>query len=267
MRKFRQPKLWRRCTGRWRVLPGLLIVGTQRGGTSSLNRYLRQHPCVVGACWKEVHFFDDRDGNYGRGLNWYRSHFPTRREFARLERADGRKRFAFEATPNYMYKPEAAARMAHDVPNARLVVLIRNPIDRALSAHKNITSKGRISESFQSMAERELGWIEGGGEMPKPLLRRGLYAEQLERLFEHFPREQVLVMTSEEMYVSPQSACKAVFDFVGLDPHPIEVGTAYNRSKDRAKMDAALRDRLNAFFAPHNARLEELLARELGWKD
>src|SRR5688572_14326389 len=111
-------------------LPDFLIVGAMRSGTTSLHKYLQAHPDVFVASGKEVHFFDRR---YGRGLDWYRSRFAG----VTTERVVG------EATPAYMYDENAIARIAHDLPDARLIVVLRNPVDRAYSHYWRNRSRGR----------------------------------------------------------------------------------------------------------------------------
>jgi len=130
-----RPSLRRLLTSGRRVLPDVVIVGAQRAGTTSCFRYVEQHPQVVGAIRKEVHYFDV-DAKFAKGEGWYRAHFPTTRELAALERSDGLRRLVMEGTPAYMFRDYAPARMVALLPEAKLVALLRNPVDRALSNWK-----------------------------------------------------------------------------------------------------------------------------------
>ena len=110
--------------------PDFLIIGTQRGGTTSLYDYLSEHPCIAGAVKKEIEFFDL---NYHRGIGWYRAHFPSVLERLYARRARGRKLVTGEATPYYLFHPHAPRRMQEAAPESRLIILLRNPVERAYS--------------------------------------------------------------------------------------------------------------------------------------
>ncbi len=252
-----------------RVLPDAIIVGAQRCGTTSFFRYMKQHPQIVTSPWKEVHYFD-REVSFAKGPGWYRAHFPTRFSLARKTRADGLRRVTLEGTPAYLYRPAAAPRMAALVPNARLIVLLRDPAKRAPSNYRNAKRKGRTDESFAELVAREQAWLAAGSPPdpdPKPrhLLRRGMYVEQLEHLFGYYPREQVLILESEKMYADPQASCDQAFEFLGLPPHPIDSGRVHNKTKSKTEVDDETRERMAKFFAPYNRRLEQLLGRQFEW--
>src|SRR6187397_1377370 len=121
---------WGRATSSLRALPDFLILGAQKAGTTALYSYLRRHPAIVGPSWKEVSFFDR---HYARGEAWYRGNFPTRLRHALAERRAHARAIAGEASPSYVFHPSAPERVAALVPDARLIALVRNPIDRALS--------------------------------------------------------------------------------------------------------------------------------------
>ena len=126
-----------------RPLPDFLIIGTKRGGTTSLWRYLIQHPLVprLFPAWntKTSHYFEE---NFHRGEAWYRSHFPTARQRAALERRHGAPPKAGEAAPLYMFHPLGSSRVATVMPGVRLVVLLRDPVERAYSHWKERRTEG-----------------------------------------------------------------------------------------------------------------------------
>ena len=120
--------LFHRITAPFRALPDFLIVGAQKGGTSSLYAYLAQHPSVLPSFRKEVKFFDC---NYFCGHTWYRAHFPLRYKLSRGNRITG------EGTPNYLFHPTALQRLALTLIDVKIIILLRNPADRAYSHYQH----------------------------------------------------------------------------------------------------------------------------------
>src|SRR6185437_11031226 len=185
-----------RATAPLRMLPGFLIVGAQRCGTTSMYRALADHPAVRKAVLhKGVHYFDM---NYYRGINWYRAHFPLA--------ATGR--VTFESSPYYMFHPLAAERIAADLPGVRLIVLVRDPVERAYSAHTHERARGFETEPFERAIGLEPDRLEGEAERIAALgrlshsdqhhayLARGRYVEQLDRLERLFGRMRIHVVDS-----------------------------------------------------------------------
>ena len=204
------------ATGR---LPTFLIVGAMRCGTSSLAHYLRGHPQVALAEQKEVHFFD---AQFARGADWYRNQFI----------GAGSALAVGEATPNYMFKPEVPARMAALVPDARLIAILRDPIDRAYSHFRHNVARGREPLTFDEAlaAERER-------QLPSrdrhDYLRRGHYLPQLQRLCEHYPRESLLVLLFEDLVADPRKVFGELCAFIEVDDsyRPPVLGTPVNATQ------------------------------------
>jgi hypothetical protein len=250
-------------TARARPLPDFLVIGAQKAGTTALYAYLRRHPAITGPSWKEVSYFDR---HYARGAAWYRGNFPLRRG-----------RLVGEASPSYLFHPLAPRRAAALVPDARLIALVRDPVERALSHYHHEVDFGREHLSFEDALEQEEARL--AGELERMLadpryfsrawwdhtyLARGRYAEQLERWYAAFPPEQVLVLANEELAGRPAETYARVLDFLGAAPHELD---SYPRVFDREypDMDAATRARLADYFAGPNRRLYDLLGRDLGW--
>jgi hypothetical protein len=253
-----------RATASMRPLPDFLIIGAQKAGTTALYAYLRWHPGITGPSFKEVSYFDR---HYARGERWYRAHLPAR----------SRSRLVGEASPSYLFHPLAPERVAALIPDARLIALLRDPVDRAFSHYQHEVSLGREPLSFEEALDREEERMSGEVErmIREPsyfshawwnytYAARGLYAEQLERWFAVFPREQLLVLVSEEMLDDPAETYPRVLDFLGADGHEL---SSYPRifSRDYAAMAEPTRRRLQDFFAKPNRRLGALLGRELPW--
>src|SRR5262249_27856015 len=130
-----------------------VIIGTQRGGTTSLYRYLIDHPDVAGAMLtKEVHYFDT---NLRRGPGWYRAFFPTKAARDRHRRRTGRELVAGEASPYYLFHPLVPDRAHELLPDAKLVVMLRDPVERAFSHHGHEVELGYEQLGFAEALDRE----------------------------------------------------------------------------------------------------------------
>ena len=253
-----------RLTARARPLPDFLVIGAQKAGTTALYAYLRSHPDITGPAWKEVSFFDR---HWARGIGWYRGNLPL----------GVRGRLVGEASPSYVFHPRAPERVASVVPQAKLVVLLREPGARAYSHYHHEVSLGREPLSFEdALAAEEMRL---SGEMERLLadpryfsrawwdhtyVARGRYAEQLERWISVFPREQLLVLASEDLARSTEATYATVLAFLGARPHDLD---AYPRIFERAyePMAPTTRAWLDETFAEPNRRLEGLLGRRLPW--
>ena len=257
---------FRVMTSRWRVLPDFVIVGAQRSGTTSLFDYLGRHPQVFPAFRKEVHF---HDLHHDRGLGWYRAHFPLT---WRMSEGD----IAGEATPNYLIHPDAPRRLQATTPDARLIVMIRNPIERTHSSWRLMSSRGIETASFKDAIAREqrtpdplVGESTGGPERLGSALQflyvaKSRYAEQIERWLEFFSQEQLTVIASEDLFVNPAGVLSDLSKFLGIDPWDPASFPALNRVAP-ASIDDGLRQELAEYFRPHNRRLELLLGRTFDW--
>ena len=252
-----------RATASARPLPDFLILGAQKAGTTALYAYLRWHPDITGPSFKEVSFFDR---HYAKGERWYRAHLPMKRR-ARVG----------EASPGYLFHPLAPERVRQMIPNARLIALLREPVERAFSHYQHEVALGREQLPFEDAVDREDERM--GGEVERILrdpayfsyawwnytyVSRGLYADQLARWYDVFPREQLLVLLSDELAEDTAGTYRRVLDFLGVAAHDLD---AYPRIFDRdyADMDPATRTRLKERFEEPNRRLAQLLGRDLPW--
>jgi hypothetical protein len=255
-----------KATARVRPLPDFLILGAQKAGTTALYAYLRRHPQITGPSWKEVSFFDR---HYSRGEAWYRGNFPN------ALRARG---LVGEASPSYLFHPLAPERVAAMLPEARLIALVRNPVDRAFSHYQHEVALGREPLSFEDALAAEDERLRGEEErmLADPTYfshawwnhtyrARGRYAEQLERWLAVFPQERLLVLPSEDLLADPEASHGRVLEFLGAAPHRLD---SYPRVFERQyqPMKPETRLRLAAGFAEPNLRLYALLGRNLDWE-
>jgi hypothetical protein len=266
LRKVARNAVWTfgRLTARRRPLPDFLVIGAQKAGTTALYAYLRWHPGITGPSWKEVSFFDR---HWWRGEAWYRGQFPLR----------AGERLVGEASPSYLFHPLAPGRARSLVPDAKLVALLRDPVDRAYSQYQHEVALGREPLSFEDALaaedDRLAGEVERLTEDPRAFSRawwdhtyaaRGRYAEQLERWLAVFPREQLLVVPTEELGERPAETYASILAFLGAEPYEL---SDYPRVFDRdyEPMRPETRAALAESFAEPNRRLEALLGRELRW--
>jgi len=252
-----------RATASIRPLPDFLILGAQKAGTTALYAYLRWHADITGPSFKEVSFFDR---HYAQGERWYRGHMPVRR-----------RTLVGEASPSYLFHPLAPERVARLLPDARLIALLRNPVERAFSHYQHEVALGRELLSFEEATAREEERMRG--ELERMLsdssyfsyawwnytyLARGRYAEQLERWFASFPPEQLLVLFTEDLAADTAGTYRRVLEFLGAGVRDLG---SYPRIFDR-DYDAMAREtrrQLEQVFAEPNRRLAALLGRELPW--
>ncbi len=256
--KNRDPPLERIETAHLRQLPDFVIIGTQRGGTTSLYRYLTAHPDIGSALRKEVHFFDRY---FEKGMNWYLANFPVR----------GEAPVVGEASPYYLFHPDVPERARSVVPHAKFIALLRNPVDRAYSQYQMRVRKGLEPLSFEDAIDKEHERLSSSDD-PSSLtwryysyVKRGLYVDQLERWMSVFPREQFLILKSEDLYSDPERILHRTLAFLGLQPWSPENFKAHHLI-GYSDMDPATRERLAEYYAPYNQQLYAFLDEDLGWE-
>lgn len=234
--------------------PNFMILGAMRCGTTSLYNHLLQHPRICPALTKELHFFTE---HYERGLAWYLAQFPP--IGARSDLLTG------EASADYIDSVPAADRVLRHYPQTRFVVLLRDPVERAISHY----FLNRLLGSEPGEIEDALlpGVDPARGDRPLgEYVQRSLYVNSLRLWLDRFPREQFLVLPAERLFASPELVTGKVFEFLGLAPH---AGIDYrprNRGP-RTPVDPGLLDCLRRFFQPYNQALENLLGMRFGWAD
>lgn len=249
-------------------LPDFLIIGTQKGGTTSLYNYLTTHPRIYPARTKEILFFDYK---FTKGQTWYRSHFSF---FSKLKTVT----LTGEASPDYLYHPHAARRIATLLPNVKLIVLLRNPVDRAISyywwevkgRHESLpmhaafhTEDERIHSGRQKVMKNRHYYSFAHEHFS--YLDRGKYAEQLERYFCYFERENMLILRSEDFFSDTQKEFDKVLQFLGLPAYRLAKPKPKNTGTYRRKTDPELKQYLAEYFQPYNQKLYELLHFDFDW--
>ncbi|MER2597901.1 MAG: sulfotransferase [Caldilineales bacterium] len=263
---------YRRATWWARQQPDFLIIGAQRSGTTSLHAYLQQHPHLLSASKKELHFFDGgldaRVDTFTRGEHWYRAHFPCK-SLGALHRP------AFEASALYSFSPWAAPRIAAQYPQIKLIVLLRNPVERAISHYFHEVQRGYeplpLLDALHAEEERLRPALEQQNYKDARFIhysykRRGVYHDQLRWYRRYFAPDQLLVLLSEAFFADAQATLQRVFQFVGVDDRfQVKDLRPRNAGQNQTPVSDAVYAYLHAYFQPHNQSLDELLGFRCGW--
>lgn len=263
---------YRLLTWQYRGLPDFIVIGAQKSGTSSLYYYLGQHAQLKSAYEKEVHFFDgglnSKVDNYQKGEPWYRSHFP-------LYRNTGMDQKIFEGSPFYIFNPLVPKRIAEFLPEAKLIAILRNPTERAISHYFHEKRKGReslpIMDALQAEEERLKAVIENKdykNEIYKnySYKSRGLYYNQIKRYLDYFQMNNILVINSEKLFLEPDSTLRRIFQFVGVDAElMVRDLKPRNVANNRTEVESCVYDYLENYFRPHNQMLYKLIGENYGW--
>jgi hypothetical protein len=242
-----------------RLSPGYLIVGTKRGGTTSLAEWVDQHPdvapCLHG---KGARYFDV---NYDRGLDWYLSRF---------ERKKPPWRITGEASPYYMYHPAAISRIAEVLPHVKLIAVLRDPVARAWSEYRYEMARGHEKETFERALDLEDARISPDRAFLQQdptyaafsyrhfsYLARGHYAQQIDHMRQYFPREQILILQSERLFSDPQGQLSRVWSFLGLEGVTLKGLEPRNANATNDAIGRTCLRRLQEYYLPLNERLYE----------
>ncbi|WP_019507957.1 tetratricopeptide repeat protein [Pleurocapsa sp. PCC 7319] len=241
--------------------PDFIIAGASKSGTSSIHYYLSRHPQILLSHKKEIDFYRK---NFQRGIEWYLAHFPTL--------TDREDFLTGEATPNYLRFPEVAQRIKDTFPQVKIIILLRNPADRAISWHYHKLNTGLTNQDLASAIAEEIERLASVSETeiintgyynPDNILS-SLYIYKLKPWIELLGREQFLILKSEEFYSNPHRIMAKVFKFLGLPNCPLENYPQVNAGSYN-QVDSDLRETLVNYFAPYNQQLEEYLDIKFDW--
>lgn len=239
-----------------KTAPDFIILGAQKAGTSSLYMYLTQHPHIIPALRKEVEFWSWK---YRRGHDWYFAHFPPLPK--------GGEFLTGEACPGYFDFYVTPERIREFLPDVKFMVLLRNPVDRAISHYYHWVRRQQetlpLSEAIAA-AKQELEEQGNAWDLPSNYLARGIYVEFIQHWFSLFPREQFLFLESEAFYQNPSASLQQVYQFLNLANYPLTDHRKYNAGSYRPA-ETDIRQELQAFYKPYNQKLQALLDCEFSW--
>lgn len=236
-------------------LPDFLIIGAMKSGTSTLRANLDAHPDVF--CAREQHFFNL---HYGKGTDWYRAKFA----------GAGDVRLIGEKCPEYLHNPVAVDRMASLLPDARLIVLLRDPVERAYSHYWQERRIGKETLEFADAVAAEPRRIAEGATRFS-YIDRGRYLAQLERICQRYPRDALLVLVFEELREAPSKVFGAACRFLGIDdtflpPAVDEVRNPYRTYRPQWLFRAlAKNDRWRKLPPGVAVRIQKMMTRQIGY--
>lgn len=232
--------------------PDFLVIGAQKCGTSSLYDYIVEHPSIKKAKRKEIHYFDKY---LTKGIHWYKSQFPKKKKNSTF--------LIGEATPKYLYDP-AVPQMVHDLfPDVKLIIILRNPTDRAFSHYKKKLRCNAISSSFEEAIHNDLQNKKESYENLIDLLGRGLYLEQIQRWLEFFPKEQLHIIFTKDLARNPAETMHKVFQFLNLPNYTQKNYTRSNvATNNEVTLNPETRKSLENFFRSYNNDLQAFLRKE-----
>lgn len=265
-----------KLTSRSRMTPQFLIIGGQRCGTTALYKKLIQHPAVLGAgLHKGVHYFDTA---YARGPQWYIGHFPRLATARRIQQQTGTYPMTGEASPYYMFHPLVGERIAGDLPDVKLIAILRDPVERAYSAYTHEKARGFETETFDRALELEPARLQGEEDRLRSdptyvsrhhqhnaYLARGRYIEQLLRLEQIFGRDRLLVLDFDDVFDDVRHSMGELTRFLGLpDWTPEEI--PQRNARPRSPLPDETRRRLDAYFTDCDQRLAQWWGRTPSWR-
>lgn len=253
-----------------RLEPSFFIIGTQKGGTTSLFNYLIQHPDILSPHHKEMRFFDKY---FDYGFDWYNYYYPKFQK----------GKITGEASPEYLYNIHTPQRMHQAYPGAKIIVMLRNPIDRAFSNYNMIKSWGEEPLSFEEAIETE---IERTKEEKQQLLAgtplrflykvmhytyadRGFYSKQLKHWFKYFDKSQFYFIRSEDFFADPKQQTAFVLDFLDLNRSDsildaIKFKVA-NKGTYQSELGDQVRESLTELYQTEEEELDKLLGIKFNW--
>ena len=278
--RFSFEKLYRKMTSRLRQLPDFIIIGAGRAGTTALYSYLIQHPLIAAASTDnnesvaDLHFFEYIISN---NIQWYRSHFPI------LFSKSNKHKNSFitgEYTSTYMYHPDVPKRIFNLLPKIKLIVILRNPIDKAYSTYQQQFRFGEYTTSFEDTINAEFRRIDLNKDFPElnsnnydfenfvaqNIIRHGVSADYLETWLKIFDRKQILILNSDDLKKSTKETLRRVFNFLNVSNYDIKDTSQVNVGK-YPTINKITRKKLIEFFKPHNQRLNKLLDTEFDWNN
>ena len=253
---------YRFVTSHKRCIPSFLIVGAQKSGTSSLFSYLSAHPSIVPPIKKEIHFFDWYS-KFIKGESFYRAHFP-------LRNCRNESFLSFESTPYYMYHPLSAKRISSFFDKIKLIFLLRDPTDRAISHYwheanyvgsEPLSMKEAFGIEYQRLRSEE-SKIKSDPtyysyeHQRHSYLDRGLYYEQIKSFADHFDRQNLCFIKSADLFSSPYKALSKIYKFLSIENTPPDSLSVHNEGDYSSNASTRIRSLLDRFYFYPNIRLK-----------
>jgi len=251
-------------TSSFRVLPDFLVIGAKRCGTTSLYEYLGQHPCIKKSSHDHIGFFDD---NFHLGIGFYKSFFPTIFEKKFFEFKNG-KLLTNDVTSSYIQNSQTATKIFQTLPDKKIIVILRNPIDRAYSEYNLDLRANPDIQSFETIIQNEIDNMEdkNDGEViqNKHYLKRGIYFDQLKPWFELFPKKNILILSTEKFGEDANNIFNIIFKFLNLENYNIKNSKRMQKGT-YTKLNSKTREKLLKFYKLKNNQLYDLINEKFDW--
>ena len=229
--------------------PDFVIIGAGKAGTTSLYRYLGKHPQILLPNKKELRFFDR---NFERGYQWYLAQFP-----GICDRSD---LLTGEASPSYFYEDQAAQRLYDFAPEIKIIVMLRNPVERTISGYYQNRKLGINQLTLAAIVEQEIADINARNEAQlahsSGILGQSLYYYKLKRWLGIFPKNQFLIFKSENFFANSAESMAETFDFLSL-PNVNNHHYSKHNKGSYPEVSSEIKQQLKSFFAPHNQKLAQ----------
>ena len=257
-------KLWLRTFNKGRPLPNFLILGVQKAGTTTLYDYITQHPNVLPAFRKETKYFDLY---HQKSINWYKAFFPVLNNNC----------ITGEATPDYFFYKEIPKRIKQVLPNVKLIVLLRNPVDRAVSQYNFNVDREIETLPFEDAINKEVERMSANTAIPLKsgyvsnsyrefsYISRGMYAQQLKQWLKFFPLEHFFICTTKQLKFDTLNTINSVYEFLKLEQLSDIKVTQKNVSKNKVALNNNLLMQLKNRFDAENEILYNIIGKNFNW--
>lgn len=247
----------------WKMKPSFFILGAQKAGTTKLFYLLKKHSNIIcpkenptNYFSKELHFFDQPE--IGRKKDYLKS-FPAKYEQKIKNIKVKGNIITGEATPDYLKHTHRAEIVKQWFPDLKLIILLRNPIDRAYSSHQHAKRIGKGYDTFEDAIK--YGYKPGKW---GDYLEKGLYASQIKAWLKYFPAKQMLILKNDDLKNNQDELILKVCNFLNIPYKKID-DIDRNVGDYKEKMNPETRKKLIEYYRPHNAELEEFLGEKLDW--
>lgn len=272
MKGIRRVKfLSNRITSSFREYPDFIILGNSFCAKTLLYNYLTEHKLILKNLLEETAFFVDY---YEKGTGWYKANFPSKIEKETIKKKYGRNPLVGE-TINLPYR-EIPERVHKLIPNPKIIVILRNPIERAFASYFSLVEKGIENLSFEEAILKKIDrWeninqkltenkIEELDEKISTYLTNSIYIDDIKNWNKFFPKEKMLFLKSEDLFQNPLKIINITLNFLELKPIN-QIKKNAEKKKNIIKIESHTMEKLKKLFKPHNKRLYEYIGRDLGW--
>ena len=248
-----------------RVLPDFIIIGTVRSGSTSLYYNICEHPSVLEAAYDEIGYFDS---NYHLGENWYRSMFPRKKMMNKI-REDTGYSITGEDTPFYFWKKEVAERILSDMPETKLIVILRNPVDRAYSNYNLAVRENNEKLTFEEAIGEEIEFLSKNSfretvDRFRSYLTKGMYVNQIKPWLDIFSREQLHFLSTEQMKNEPCETLDLVFKFLSIPSYDIK-NLQERKLANYKQMNENTREQLIKYYKSYNEEFFGIINQKFEW--